>query len=607
MPSKNWCARVLARINDDVAGQASRDWGARMSLLLSAIGVSRGVAIGRVHRVHGTDLDIPEYTVEKDALDDEVARFEAALAEARGQLESIRAQIPDNAPAEIGAFIETHLLMTQDPALTETVATLIRSRRCNAEWALKLQQDHLTDVFDQMDDSYLRTRRDDVIHVASRIQRILLKQERRIEADSDSRTPPVIVADELTPADIILLHQQGVAAFVTEHGGPLSHSAILARSLRIPAIVGMHAARRMLIDDETVIVDGEAGHVLAAPEGSAIEFYRHRQKRDARYRRMLGMLKDETARSTDGVRIRMEPKEELPNDSADAASVGAEGVGLYRTEFLYMNREDMPGEEEQLAAYRRVLRAVEGPVTIRTLDLGADKTIGSGRAQKSSNPALGLRAIRLCLRETDMFRTQLRALLRASAEGDLRIMLPMISSIQEVRQTRHLITDLMAELESQGLAYDADLAVGAMIEVPAAALAAPLLARYCDFFSLGTNDLIQYTLAMDRVDDEINYLYDPLHPAVLQLIKITIEAGAAAGIPVSMCGEMASDKRYTALLLGLGLTEFSMHPASLLEVKRAIMQSDVAALKKRTGEILALTDPTAYREALDALDEQLTG
>ncbi len=579
-----------------------------MSLLLSAIGVSRGVAIGRVHRVHGTDLDIPEYTIEENALDDEVARFEAALAEAQDQLESIRAQIPDNAPAEIGAFIETHLLMTQDPALTETVATLIRKRRCNAEWALKLQQDHLTDVFDQMDDSYLRTRRDDVIHVASRIQRILLKQERRIEGGSDSRTPPVIVADELTPADIILLHQQGVAAFVTEHGGPLSHSAILARSLRIPAIVGMHAARRMLIDDETVIVDGEAGHLLAAPEESAIEFYRHRQRRDARYRRMLGMLKNETALSTDGVRIRMLANVELPNDSADAADVGAEGVGLYRTEFLYMNRDEMPGEEEQLAAYRRVLRAVDGPVTIRTLDLGADKTIGSGRGAKmSTNPALGLRAIRLCLRETDMFRTQLRALLRASAEGDLRIMLPMISSIQEVRQTRHLIADLMAELESQGLAYDADLAVGAMIEVPAAAPAAPLLARYCDFFSLGTNDLIQYTLAMDRIDDEINYLYDPLHPAVLQLIKITIEAGAAAGIPVSMCGEMASDKRYTALLLGLGLTEFSMHPASLLEVKRAIMQSDVAALKKRTGEILALTDPTAYREALDALDEQLTG
>lgn len=574
-----------------------------MSLWLAAIGVSRGVAIGAVHRVQGTDLDIPEYRVEPENIDAEIARFENALADAREQLAVIREQIPANAPSEIGAFIETHLLMMQDSALTETVCKLIRERRCNAEAALKMQAEHLTAVFDQMDDSYLRTRRDDVAHVTARIQRILLKQERTIETTKNDAAPPVIVADELTPADIILLHQQGVAAFVTEHGGPLSHSAILARSLRIPAIVGMHAARRMLVDDETVVVDGEAGHVLAGPDARAIEFYRHRQKRDARYRRMLGMLRDEAAVSTDGVRIRMLANVELPDDSADAVEVGAEGVGLYRTEFLYMNREEMPGEEEQLAAYRRVLRSFDGPVTIRTLDLGADKTVGR-ESKTSSNPALGLRAIRFCLKETDLFRTQLRALLRASAEGDLRIMLPMVSSIQEIRQTRHLIGELMGELKRDGLDYDAALPVGAMIEVPAAALAAPLLAQYCDFFSLGTNDLIQYTLAMDRVDDEINYLYDPLHPAVLQLIRMTIEAGDAAGISVSMCGEMASDKRYTPLLLGLGLNEFSMHPASVLEVKRTIMGADVAALKKRTREIMALTDAHAYRDALHGLAAQ---
>jgi len=579
-----------------------------MSLWLAAIGVSRGVAIGAVHRVHGTDLDIPEYSIAPDNIEPEVERFGNALTDARAQLADIREQIPANAPSEIGAFIETHLLMMQDSALTDTVASLIRKHQCNAEWALKMQAEHLTAVFDQMDDSYLRTRRDDVAHVTARIQRILLKQERTIEtSEADDAPPPVIVADELTPADIILLHQQGVAAFVTEHGGPLSHSAILARSLRIPAIVGMHNARRMLLDDETVVVDGEAGHVLAGPDAAALEFYRHRQKRDARYRRMLGMLKDEAALSTDGVRIRMLANVELPDDSADAAEVGAEGVGLYRTEFLYMNRDETPGEEEQLAAYRRVLRSVDGPVTIRTLDLGADKTIGRDTGKTSSNPALGLRAIRLCLKETDLFRTQLRALLRASAEGDLRVMLPMVSNIQEMRQTRHLISELKDELRRDGLDFDANLPVGAMIEVPAAALAAPLLAQHCDFFSLGTNDLIQYTLAMDRIDDEINYLYDPLHPAVLQLIRMTIEAGEAAGISVSMCGEMASDKRYTALLLGLGLTEFSMHPASVLEVKRAIMGADVTALKTRTREILALTDSHAYRDALETLSEQLGG
>lgn len=578
--------------------------GLAMSLWLAGIGVSRGIAIGRVHRVHGADLDIPEYVIEPEDLDAEVARFHAALAEAKAQLEQIRAQIPANAPAEIGAFIETHLLMMEDSALSETVAKLIRDHSCNAEWALKLQQDYLIDVFDRMDDAYLKTRRDDVEHVTARIQRVLLKQERHIDTRGDrSKPPPVIVADDLAPADIIILHQQGVAAFVTEHGGPLSHSAILSRSLRIPAIVGLHEARRMLIDDETIVVDGEAGHVLADPAEDALAFYRHRQKRDQRYRRMLGKLKTEPAISEDGAKIQLLANVELPDDSKDAAEVGAEGIGLYRTEFLYMNREEMPGEEEQLAAYRRVLRSVDGPVTIRTLDLGADKTLAHGRDHTSSNPALGLRAIRLCLKETDMFRVQLRALLRASAEGDVRIMLPMISNIQELRQTRHLISEVMAELRGQGLAFNPALPVGAMIEVPAAALAAPLLARHADFFSLGTNDLIQYTLAMDRVDDEINYLYDPLHPAVLRLIKLTIDAGAAAGIPVSMCGEMASDRRYTRLLLGLGLTEFSMHPANILEVKRLVMQSDVAALRRQVDEVLASTDIVEYRELLDALEE----
>lgn len=576
-----------------------------MSLWLSGIGVSRGIAIGRVHRIHATDLDIPEYEIAADALDAEVQRFEEGLARTREQLETIRDQIPANAPPEIAAFIETHLLMLEDSALSDTVAKLIREHHCNAEWALKLQQDHLVSVFDQMDDAYLRTRRDDVVHVTARLQRVLLKEERHIEARREAnREPPVIVADDLTPADIIILHQQGVGAFISEHGGPLSHSAILARSLRIPAVVGMHAARRLLLDDETVVVDGEAGHVLAAPDAEAIEFYRHRQKRDQRYRRMLGKLKGEPAVTADGVPIRLLANVELPDDSADAAEVGADGIGLYRTEFLYMNREDMPTEEEQLAAYRRVLRSVDGPVTIRTLDLGADKTLGQGRdPAQSTNPALGLRAIRLCLKETDMFRVQLRALLRASAEGDVRVMLPMISNTQELKQTRHLIGETMNQLRAEGHAFNSALPVGAMIEVPAAALSAPLLARHADFFSLGTNDLIQYTLAMDRVDDEINYLYDPLHPAVLRLIKLTIEAGERAPIPVSMCGEMASDRRYTRLLLGLGLTEFSMHPASILEVKQLIMQSNVAALREQVDAMLACSDADEFREHLDALDE----
>jgi phosphotransferase system enzyme I (PtsI) len=574
-----------------------------VTLWLAGIGVSRGVAIGPAHRVHPADLDIPEFTLEPDAVEAEVARFEQALAQARGQLTDVSRQIPGNAPDEIAAFIETHLLMMQDSSLADRVPALIREQRLNAEWALKRQQDHLVSVFEQMDDDYLRARRDDVRHVAARIQRILLKEERVIAPRGQKgRLRPIIVADDITPADIILMHQQGVAAFVTEHGGPLSHTAILARSLRVPMIVGLHGARRLLADEETLIVDGDAGHALADAGQSALAFYRHRQRRDRRYRRMLSQLRDEPAISADGVRVRLLANVELPDDSAEAVSVGAEGIGLYRTEFLYMNRGDMPGEDEQLSAYRRVLQTVAGPVTIRTLDLGADKTAASVRQQaQATNPALGLRAIRFCLKEPDMFRVQLRALLRASVDGDLRIMIPMISNVQELQQTRRLLEQAKSELRSEGHAFNNAVALGAMIEVPAAALAAPQLARHADFFSLGTNDLIQYTLAMDRVDDEISYLYDPLHPAVLRLIQTTIDAGRAAGIPVSLCGEMGSDQRYAALLLGLGLTEFSMHPANIPEIKRLVMQSRVGELRRRVADILAGDDPATYRAQLAEL------
>lgn len=577
-----------------------------MSLWLSGIGVSRGIIIGRVHKVHSGELDIPETNIPPDQVEAEVERFTSALELAREQLNEVRERIPANAPADISAFIETHLLMLQDSTLSEVVAGLIREHCCNAEWALKMQRDNLVDVFDQMEDAYLRTRRDDVEHVTQRVQRILLKQDRPITAPrGKSKLPSIVVADDVTPADIILLHQQGVAAYITEFGGPLSHTAILARSLGIPAIVGLHHARRLLIDDEKIIVDGSAGHALLGPDDAALTFYKRRQRRDARYRRMLSRLKTEPAVSQDGQSITLLANIELPEDSKTAHEAGAQGVGLYRTEFLYMNREAPPDEEEQFQAYRKVLEAVKGPVTIRTLDLGADKQVDSGRSHgpMPNNPALGLRAIRLCLKETDLFRLQLRALLRASAFGKARIMLPMISNLQELRQSRHIISEIKAELDSQGLAYDTQVQIGAMIEVPAAALAAPLLARYADFFSIGTNDLIQYTLAIDRVDDEVNYLYDPLHPAVLSLIRTTIDSGANAGIPVAMCGEMASDPRFTRLLLGLGLTEFSMHPSSILEVKRIIMQSDIAALRDQVTRILNSTELSEMHEMLDALAE----
>jgi phosphoenolpyruvate-protein phosphotransferase (PTS system enzyme I) len=481
---------------------------------------------------------------------------------------------------------------------------LIREHGINAEAALRRQRDALVTVFEQMDDPYLRTRKDDVDHVVARIQRILLKSERQIAPKAEGAEPFIMVSDDITPADIILLSQQNVAAFITEYGGPLSHTAILARSLGIPAIVGLRDARKLLRENETIIVDGEAGHVLADPDTKAMDFYLRKQENQAQYRRDLVKLKGKAAISRDGTKIHLLANIELLEDANEAAANGAEGIGLYRTEFLYMNRKGLPSEEEQYEAYSRIVAAVQGPITIRTLDLGADKQVDSGRSNgpTPNNPALGLRAIRLCLKEPELFRVQVRALLRASAHGKVQIMLPMISSLQEFRQAQHLIESAREELRNEGYKVADEVPIGAMIEVPAAAIAAPMIARHSRFFSIGTNDLIQYTLAIDRVDDEVNYLYDPLHPAVLRLIHMTIQAGINAGIPVAMCGEMAGDPRYTRLLLGLGLKEFSMHPANVLEIKRIIIDSDIGELQRKVEHLLTSVDPVEMRDLIDGLD-----
>jgi len=588
-----------------------------MSLWLSGIGISRGIGIGRVQRLHGGDLEIPEYAVPAERVAAEVARFEAAREQAKAQLRQVRAQVgalpgSGGVQGEIAAFIDTHLLMLDDRTLSQAVVALIRKDGLNAEAALRRQRDVLAGAFEQMEDPYLRARRDDVHQVCARVLRLLLQQDQSAAAAPSGaaapRTagahatalPPVIVADDVTPADIILLAQQGVAGFITEYGGPLSHTAILTRSLGIPAIAGLHNARRLLREGETVIVDGELGHALADPDARAAAFFQAKRERLQADRARLARLRDQPAVSRDGVAIKLLANIELPEDAAAAAALGAEGVGLYRTEFLYMNRKTLPDEEEQYQAYARVAASAKGPITIRTLDLGADKQVDSGAraGPMPNNPALGLRAIRLCLKEPELFRTQVRALLRASALGRVQIMLPMISSVQEFRQAQQLIAQARAQLLAEGYPVADEVPVGAMIEVPAAALAAPWLAQHARFFSIGTNDLIQYTLAIDRVDEEVNYLYDPLHPAVLRLIRMTIEAGERAGVPVAMCGEMAGDPRYTRLLLGLGLTEFSMHPNSLLEVKRIIIESDVGALRRQAQRLLAANSATELHELI---------
>ncbi len=554
-----------------------------MTIALHGVGVSRGIAIGKIHIVKRDQLDIREYRIKKHLIDDEIKRFEDAITNARQQLRAIRKHIPESTSADIEDFIDTHLLMLEDVALTEEPMRLIKELACNAEWALKLQRDALVTVFEEMDDAYLRTRKDDVDHVVNRIQRVLLKQIPLQHEKPDQRlTDYIVIANDLTPADTVLMQHHGVAAFATEFGGPTSHTAILARSLGIPAIVGLQNALRYIKDDDEIILDGTRGVILVDPDRLALSHYHRLQKEEERYYTKLGKLKNKPAITQDGIIIDLQANIELPKDFETVIEAGANGVGLYRTEFLYMNRESPPDEEEHYAAYIKVIEILNGlPLTIRTLDLGADKQVDGGRQSGpvTTNPALGLRAIRLCLKEPALFRPQLRAIIRASANGPVRVMIPMLSNMHEMQQVLQMIEDIKKEFDELDIPYDHELQIGGMIEVPAAAVCADIFAQQLDFLSVGTNDLIQYTLAIDRVNDEVNYLYDPLNPAVLRLIHTTIKAGKKENIPVAMCGEMAGEIKYTRLLLGLGLREFSVHPATLLEVKQIVIDSNVGNLE----------------------------
>jgi phosphotransferase system enzyme I (PtsI) len=579
-----------------------------MSIKIPGTGVSRGIAIGPVHRLEGGEIEVYEAAVPHELIENEVARFRRAVRTARQQLKAIRNSIPETTRADITDFIDTHLLMLEDSMLTAAPVELIRERQCNAEWALKSQRDALAAVFDEMDDPYLRTRKDDVDHVVTRIQRILIREDAESAAqDNDQLRGAIIIAHDLTPAETALLHHQGVAGFITESGGPLSHTAILARSLGLPAIVGTHVTPHQIREGDLVVLDAAEGVLLTDVDDETLKSYRHRQRDETRRQNELRRLKDKPAVTRDGIHVQLYANVELREDVLAARRAAAEGIGLYRTEFLFMNRSDIPDEEEQLQQYLSVVKSLKGqPVTIRTLDLGGDKGCGAqpppSGERSCANPALGLRAIRLCLKHADMFRPQLRAILRASAKGPVRMMIPMLSSASELTEVMALIDDVKKELQREHLAFDWNIPVGGMIEVPAAALSAGLFARRLDFMSIGTNDLIQYTLAIDRVDDEVTYLYDPLHPAVLRLIKMVIDAGHTNDTPVAMCGEMAGDPRYTRLLLGMGLKELSLHPTALLEIKDVIQRSRVAQFKPVVDDILGTDDPKRIGEQLEVLN-----
>lgn len=577
-----------------------------MSLELQGMGVSRGVAIGRAHILFRNQPDIREYLVDEDNVEQEVNRLQRATEQAKAQLKEIRESIPANAPTDVSSFIDTHILMLQDSSLTKIPMTMIRNRRCNAEWALQLQRDALINVFNEMDDPYLRTRRDDVDHVVNRILRLLDDENAGAQDVNDGRLKGrIIIAEDLTPADTMLMQHQEIGAFVIEHGGATSHTTILARSLGIPAIVGIGSLRRYIQDNELLIIDGETGTLIAGADEASLTEYRQHRSDFQQHIASLNRYKSGPTQTREGKDIILQANADLPEDITAISNTGAQGIGLYRTEFLYMNRTSPPEEEEQLSAYRKVVEGMNNqPVTIRTFDLGADKTVDGGRNfdQATTNPALGLRAIRLCLKQPAMFRTQLRAILRASAFGKIKIMFPMVSTMQELLQAQHLLKQCKFELDQEGLNYDHQIETGAMIEIPASAICAEMFAQKVDFLSIGTNDLIQYTLAIDRIDDHVNYLYDPLHPAVLRLIKMTLDAGKKHNIPVSMCGEMAGDPRFTRLLLALGLDNFSMHPNALLEVKRAIKETDLGLLPLNTLDIMDINDPYDAELFLDEIN-----
>ncbi len=576
-----------------------------MALIISGLGVSRGIAIGNVHLLLRSSLEVYERTLHPDEVNAEVKRFKSAVDRAGKQLHKIQNSIPPEAPKEIASFIESHLLMLKDSMLSKAPIEIIKDVYCNAEWALKIQRDKLVAVFEQMEDEYLQTRQNDIDHVINLIQKMLFDQQYEVEKEIQTLRGSIIVADDLTPADTVVLQHQNIAGFITELGGPLSHTAIIARSLGIPAIVGMQDARLLLKENEQIIIDGTEGMVLAGVDDKTIKEYKRKQKEERDERRKLESLRDVKAKTKDGIAINLQANIELTDDVKALKQSGAQGVGLYRTEFLYIDRDEPASETEQLNAYKKVIRALKGqPVTIRTLDLGAEKEFDPKyKGPLVQNPALGLRGLRRSLKDTELFKLQLRAILRASIIGPVRIMFPMITSHEELMMALSVLDQAKRELKEEDKEFDSEIPIGIMIEVPAAALVASRFAKQLDFLSIGTNDLIQYTLAIDRIDESVNYLYDPLHPAVLKLIQLTLQAGKRAKIPVSMCGEMAGDPRYTRLLLGLGLRDFSAHPATVLDVKSVINSSHVKKLEPQCKRILsAATRPDKIHELIDQLN-----
>ena len=561
-----------------------------MSFTIHGIGVSSGIAIGRAQLVSHAQLEVAHYDVPKNRVAEEQARFDAAIESVYSEFEALSTQIPADSPPEFEAFLNLHRMILRDPTLSQTPKQLIENQQCNAEWALKLQMEELLEQFSRIDDAYLRERRADIIQVVERVLKALMGRPGHAAPRSSPEENSILVAHDLSPADVIVFKQHKFASFITDLGGATSHTAIIARSLNIPSVVALHHARALIRENEVLIVDGTNGVVIINPDRNVLTEYKLRQEQWDLEKQKLKRLKRTRTTTLDGVDVELQANIELPEDVVQAKDNGAAGVGLFRTEFLFLNRGEAPNEDEQFEAYRKVAEEMDGlPVTVRTFDLGGDKQPEAG-GRVAPNPALGLRAIRLCLAEPQLFHRQLRAILRASHYGKVKILIPMLSSATELNQTLHLLDEARKSLDAQSIPYDPGIEVGGMIEVPAAALSLGIFMRRLNFLSIGTNDLIQYTLAIDRSDDLVAHLYDPLHPAVLNLVAHIIRSANRANVPVAVCGEMAGDVRLTRLLLGLGLRQFSMHPAHLLEVKQVVLKTDLQEVMVQTQTMLRSDD-----------------
>ena len=576
-------------------------------MVLHGYAAGKGIAIGRAHLVVRGISELPQYHLPESELAGEVARFDAAVKATRKQLEQLRSAIPENAPAELGAFISLHLMLLGDVTLSREPVDILKEQAINAEWALKIQTDRLSQQFDEIDDEYLRQRKQDMLQVVERIQKNLAGQSTELNLDANLLDDTILIAHDLSAADTLFFKDQRIEGFVTDIGGPTSHTAILGRSLNIPSVIGVGNARQLISEHEWVIVDGIQGVLIIDPDELVLAEYRLRLKHYRSRLRALNKIKKTAAATLDGEEIELFANIESADDVKALHNIGADGVGLLRTEFAYLNRDSLPEEEELYQLYSDIAKKLKGkPLTIRTVDLGVDKNprwFGTGGTPNGSiNPALGLTGIRLCHAEPVMFRTQMRAVLRAAVHGKLRIMFPMISSLSELKQSLTHLDTARKQLAERQEKFG-ELEVGCMIEIPSAALTVSSLLKWVDFVSVGTNDLIQYTLSVDRSDDAVSYLYQPAHPAIIRLLAHIIRTANRMGKGVSVCGEMAGDTKYTRMLLGLGLRKFSMNINNLLDVKDVVLHSHTERLENEMAKLMRNEDPDKMDALLKKLNE----